>query len=313
MGRPMAVLEVQSVSKAFRAELWSRRVMAVRELSFSLDREGIVGFVGPNGAGKTTTIKIVLGLMRPTSGTVTLYGRPALDPASRRAVAYVSEQPYFYTHLTVAESLGFIADLRGIARGSVAAEIRRVLDAVDLADASGRKVRELSKGMQQRLNMAQALMGDPELFIFDEPMSGMDPPGRSLFRRLFADLRRAGKTIFFSTHILEDVEALCDRVVVLSKGERTYDGPVADLLARGFEGTELAVSGLTAAARDELTGQGCTVRDAGPGLQAIFVPAGSDVHRAQDVVRRAGLYCESIVQRRKSLETLLYAQKGDRQ
>jgi len=301
-------IEVQNVSKAFRGDLWERKVMAVSSLSFTVADEGIVGFVGPNGAGKTTTIKMLLGLVRPDKGRVCVCGSESSEPRSREQVAFVSEQPYFYAHLTLRECLRFVGDIRGMDRGTVEGEAKRVLDVVGLTMHSGKRVGQLSKGMQQRLNMAQALMGDPKYFVFDEPMSGMDPPGRSLFRRIFRDLRVAGKTVFFSTHILEDVETLCNRVIVLSKGERTYDGSVEELLQKGFEGTELTVRDMNDAAAEQLRTLGCEVSDL-QGGRLVFARAGSDVRAVQDVLARQGLYCDSIAQRRKSLETLLYAQE----
>ena len=303
------LLELQHVFKYYRQEFWTRKVAAVRDLSLALDSSGVVGFVGPNGAGKTTTIKMALGLIRPAAGTVRLMGEAARDPASRAGTAYVSEQPYFYPHLSVAETLDFIARLRGIGTDRHA-EARRVLAAVGLQEASGRKVGQLSKGMQQRLNMAQALLGDPQFFILDEPMSGMDPPGRSLFRRIFRDLAAAGKHIFFSTHILDDVEMLCERVIVLSRGACTYDGAVGELLQSGFEGTEIVAGSVPGESRSALEEGGCETAELGDGKLMVFVPAGGDAARAQQVLSEAGVYCETIRQRRKSLETLLYAQEG---
>ncbi len=302
-------IEVDNVHKSFRSDLWARKVTAVHGLSFSVGDEGIVGFVGPNGAGKTTTIKMVLGLVRPDKGAVRVCGMASSEPRSRDTVAFVSEQPYFYAHLTLSESLRFVGTIRGIDRAGLEPEVSRVLETVGLSAHAVKRVGQLSKGMQQRLNMAQALMGDPRYFVFDEPMSGMDPPGRSLFRRIFRDLRDAGRTVFFSTHILEDVEALCNRVVVLSKGEKTYDGSVDELLRRGFEGTEMVVQGMGDDVGAELRAMGCEVT-AMQGARLVFVPAGSDMRAVQDTLVKRGLYCDSIAQRRKSLETLLYAPGG---
>ncbi|MBD3239450.1 MAG: ATP-binding cassette domain-containing protein [Chitinivibrionales bacterium] len=305
----MALLEVDRVGKTYRLGVRARKLTAVKEVSFTVD-EGVVGFVGPNGAGKTTTIKMILGLVRPSRGTIRMMGGESPSPSTRTKVAYVSEQPYFYGHLTVTESLRFIGSLRGLSPGVLGGEIDRVLDTVNLADAAPKKVGELSKGMQQRLNMAQALLGDPSFFIFDEPMSGLDPPGRSLFRGIFQDLRAAGKTVFFSTHILEDIERLCSRVIVLSKGEKTYDGTVEELLESGFEGTDLAVTGLDADTRSALESQGCRTAEGEGDTVNVHVPAGQDIHAVQRMLGEKGAYFESIVQRRKSLEELLYKERS---
>jgi ABC-2 type transport system ATP-binding protein len=302
----MAFLELSHVTKVYRKGFTARKVPAVVDLSFSLAEQGIVGFVGPNGAGKTTSIKMALGLLRPTGGAIRLMDREASEPASRRDTSFVSEQPYFYTHLTAVESLRFALSLRGDQTTGSVAGIREALETVGLADHGGKKVRDLSKGMQQRLNMAQALLGDPSFYIFDEPMSGLDPPGRSLFRRIFRELRDRGKTIFFSTHILEDIEALCSRVIVLSRGSLAYDGSVDALLARGFMGTELTAGALPAEVRAGLIAGGCTISDPAAGVVQIFVPAGQDVRAAQKRLAAAQVFCTSIVQRRLSLETLLY-------
>lgn len=305
----MPLLDVDRVGKTYRLGVTARKLTAVKEVSFTVDN-GVVGFVGPNGAGKTTTIKMILGLVRPSRGAIHLMGGTAPSPSTRREVAYVSEQPYFYTHLTVVESLRFIGTLRGLSPGELGGEIDRVLHTVNLADAAAKKVRELSKGMQQRLNMAQALLGDPSFFIFDEPMSGLDPPGRSLFRSIFQDLRDKGKTVFFSTHILEDIERLCSRVVVLSKGEKTYDGTVEELLESGFEGTDLAVTGLDDDTRGVLESRGCLTSEGQGGTVNVHIPAGQDIHAVQRMLGEKGVYFESIAQRRKSLEELLYTERS---
>ncbi len=308
----MRLLEVDAVTKTYRVGVRARKVVAVRDLSFAVDdRSGITGFVGPNGAGKTTTIKMALGLVRPSRGAIRVLGKDARAPSSRTRVAFVSEQPYFYAHLSIVESLRFAGRLRGLPGARLAEEIERVLGTVGLEGCAGKKVRELSKGMQQRLNMAQALLGEADFFIFDEPMSGMDPPGRSLFRRIFRDLEAQGKSVFFSTHILEDIETLCSRVVVLSRGRLRHDGRVEDLLAQGFEGTEMVVPRLPESTHEQLAARGCTVNRTPAGAMRIFVPADQDARAVQARLASKAVSFDSISHRRKSLETLLYdSEKG---
>lgn len=300
------MLALNSVAKTYRLGVRAKRVEAVRDASFSIPEGGIVGFVGPNGAGKTTCIKIALGLIYPSRGTSRLMGLPSEHPSSRREIAYVSEQPYFYKHLTVLESLAFIARLRGIAESSCRDECGRALERVVLSAAANKKVGQLSKGMQQRLNMAQALLGDPRFFVFDEPMSGMDPPGRSLFRDIFRELQAAGRTIFFSTHILDDVEMLCSRVVVLSSGTLAYDGSVDDLLRTGFEGVDLMVTSVDDHTRNRAREMGAEVSALAEGGVRLFAPAGVDHKAVQQMLAQAGVYCDSVSVRRKPLERLLY-------
>jgi ABC-2 type transport system ATP-binding protein len=302
----MSTVHVNRVSKRFRQDFWGVQVTAVDDLSFTIDKNEITGFVGPNGAGKTTTIKMILGLVRPGRGSVTIDGREAADPRSRLQVAYVSEQPYFYDYLTVLESMRFLGQLRDIARTTLAKQVPDILERLGLTEHATRKVRTLSKGNQQRLNFAQALLGDPSIFILDEPMSGLDPLGRRLFREIFRDLAGRGKTIFFSTHILEDIESLCERVLVLSRGRKVYDGAIPVLLEAGFTGTELTVPRLDSAARNYFTAAGCILADPLPGTTTIFVPKEGNLRSAQQWLAEKGIFCTAIARRTGSLETLLY-------
>jgi len=232
------VIELTHVTKIFNKALEEKAKTAVSDLSFSVEAGGITGFIGPNGAGKTTSIKMILGLYLPTTGSVTLMGKPAQTPQARNEVAYVSEQPYFYEHLSAEETLVFIYQLKQLPPRAMANEIERVLNIVELTPHRKGRVKKFSKGMQMRLNMAQALLGNPKLIIMDEPMSGLDPLGRRLFRSLFKKLADQGITIFFSTHVIEDIETICDRIVVLSKGKLHYMGDVATLVQSTKIGTE---------------------------------------------------------------------------
>jgi ABC-2 type transport system ATP-binding protein len=302
----MDILNIEKLTKVYRRGFRAVRVNAVRDVAFSLSENHITGFVGPNGAGKTTTIKMIMGLVRPTSGRITLMGRDSGVPAARGGVSYVSEQPYFYKHLTVRETVDFSARLIGIKPAAVDAERGRVLGAVELSGREGAKVRNLSKGLQQRLNMACGLLGDPKLLIFDEPMSGLDPPSRRLFRGLFRKLGDEGRTIFFSTHVLEDVEAVCRDVVVLDGGKLRFTGSVASLLEKGTLGTELTVRSLPDALADEFRADGLEVTRGADGSAQILVPAQKDAAAYQRRLYENGVFCLSILQRRMPLESLLY-------
>ncbi|MCL2219996.1 MAG: ABC transporter ATP-binding protein [Chitinispirillia bacterium] len=300
------ILKVDKITKVYRRGFRAVRVNAVSGVAFSLSPNHITGFVGPNGAGKTTTIKMIMGLVRPTSGNITLMGKPADNPASRSGVAYVSEQPYFYKHLTVGETVDFSARLVGVKSAAVGAERRRVLEAVELAGREKSKVRSLSKGLQQRLNMACGLLGDPRLLIFDEPMSGLDPPSRRLFRSLFKKLGDEGRTIFFSTHVLEDVEAVCRNVVVLDGGKLRFTGSVASLLEKGTLGTEIVVPAIPDKLADELRADGLEVSRSSGDDVLILIPAHRDLSICQRKLYEHEVFCQSIQKRTMPLENLLY-------
>jgi ABC-2 type transport system ATP-binding protein len=302
-------IEFSHVYKEYRRHFWERKVPAVVDCSFAVEKGTITGFVGPNGAGKTTSIKMLLGLVRPTSGTVLVNGNDPRIPRSRTALSFLSERPYFYDHLTVWETLRFSYGLTAGHVKSGEPDIRRVLELVELSASLSTKVQDLSKGMQQRLSMAQALLCDPDLFVLDEPMSGLDPLGRRLFRHILLTLGKEGKTIFFSSHILDDVESLCSHVVVVSAGRLAYQGPLADLLAEGQGSVECEVAGLSDADRASLTARGYTVtRNANAG-DVISIPAGKDAGECQRYLCEKGIFCESVSKRSASLEDIIYKRK----
>jgi ABC-2 type transport system ATP-binding protein len=300
------ILELSKVTKIYRNDFTRAKTVSIDSLSFVLEKPGIFGFAGPNGAGKTTTIKAIMGLISPSAGTVRINGMLAESPASRNRVAFVSEQPYFYDYLTARESLAFAGQLKGMAGQALNESIAAVADKLGLTGYLSRKVRVLSKGNQQRLNFAQALLGDPDLFILDEPMSGLDPIGRHLFRGMFRELASAGKTVFFSTHILEDIESLCERIIVLARGKKQYDGTVRELIDSGTEGTEFSVPAIYGPLREGIAANGCVVDDPIPGVSTVFVPRGKNVAAIQATLAAAGVFATAIAARNKSLEELVY-------
>ncbi|MGB5995399.1 MAG: ABC transporter ATP-binding protein, partial [Candidatus Deferrimicrobiaceae bacterium] len=201
------MISVTGIFKSYPTGFWRKRIRVLSDLNFTVERNEIVGFLGPNGAGKTTTIKILNGLAFPDSGNVRLFGEEAgMRAAARGRIGFMPEQPYFYEYLTGEEFLGLCGHLNGLSRGEIASRSRAMLGRVGLDDARNTAVRKYSKGMMQRLGLAQALLHDPELVILDEPMSGLDPVGRMEVRNLIRELKGSGKTIFFSTHIVSDVE-----------------------------------------------------------------------------------------------------------
>lgn len=308
----MHAIEVNNVTKIYRKGVRGIRIPAVVDLSFSVTKGTVTGFVGPNGAGKTTTIKMAIGLVFPTAGTLRIHGRDACRPEARQGVAYLSEQPYFYSHLTVEEMLRFTGRLIRLPPSSLSGEIGRVLELVELAHRKRAKIRELSKGMQQRLNMAQALLGSPHTLVLDEPMSGMDPPGRRLFRELMRSLHDEKRTLFFSTHVLDDVEMLCDDVIVLQKGRLSYAGKVSTLLEEGFSGTEIVTGTLIEKCRARLRDAGCSITLSEPdGACTVLVPATGDAKAAQGILHEYSIWPESVVRRSMPLEELLYRREKE--
>lgn len=234
------VIEVNRVSKSYPTGFWRRRVTVLSDLSFTVGRNEIVGFLGPNGAGKTTTIKILNRLAFPDSGTVTIFGEEAgRRSESRHRIGFMPEQPYFYEYLTGEEFLSLCGHLNGLDRGEISSRSHEMLARVGLEGAGRTAIGKYSKGMMQRLGLAQALLHDPDLAILDEPMSGLDPLGRMEVRGLIRDLKAAGKTVFFSSHIISDVEALCDRVVMIHKGRKVAEDAVDELMGSEILSVEL--------------------------------------------------------------------------
>ena len=230
------ILEVRDLQKSFRSGFLKRRIRGVEGVSFSVTKGSVFALIGHNGAGKTTTINCILDLVHADGGEVSIMGMDHRDPKSRRRVGYLPERPYFFEHLTGRELLNFYARLLDLPKNRRAARIDEVLDMVGMTEFAGRRLKKFSKGMLQRVGLAQAVLGDPDLLILDEPMSGLDPIGRREIRQLLMDLKNAGKTIILSSHIVPDVEMIADTVGVLKEGCLVA---VRDLteLTRGFSYT----------------------------------------------------------------------------
>lgn len=211
-------LALTEVNYRYRSDWLLKPTHAISDLSLEVRRGESFGFLGHNGAGKTTTIKCILGLIRPTSGTISIFGKNNHELESRRSVGYLPEQPYFYDHLTVQEIMELYATLAGVPRAGISRAVARALDLVRVSARSRSPMRSLSKGLTQRVGMAQAIVAQPQLLILDEPFSGLDPIGRKEFKELLVHLKSEGATIFMSSHILGDVEFLCDRVSIMAHG-----------------------------------------------------------------------------------------------
>ncbi len=236
------ILEFDKVSKSYRTHLSVRRGWILRDLSFSLKRGEIFGYIGPNGAGKTTSIRLTLGILFPDAGSIRLFGEPAGRVRLKEKIGFLPENPYFYDYLTAEEFLDFFGRLLGMSGADRRRRIPELLDLVGLGNRADRQLRKFSKGMVQRIGLAQALLNEPELVILDEPMSGLDPMGRRQVRDIILDLKKQGKTVFFSSHILQDAEMICDRVGILDRGRLLSIGPLAEFLSQRVEFWEAWVS-----------------------------------------------------------------------
>ena len=241
-----AAIETEGLTKDFLVGFWRRRPhRAVDALTLSVEPGEVFGFLGPNGAGKSTTLKMLMQLIYPTSGTATILGKPVGDVDVKKRIGFLAENPYYYDYLTAEEVLSYFARLFGYSGADVTSRVARVLEDVGIPQYRKTKLRALSKGNLQRVGLAQALINDPELIFLDEPMSGLDPIGRSQVRDLILNLRQRGCTVFFSSHILSDAESLCSRIGIMAQGRLVASGRVSDMIAFELKGWELVVSGLS--------------------------------------------------------------------
>ncbi len=305
------VVSVEGLMKSYPTGFWRKRVRVLSELAFSVGRNEIVGFLGPNGAGKTTTIKILNHLAFPDSGRVTLFGEEVgRRPENRRRIGFMPEQPYFYEYLTGEEFLGLCGHLYGMTRGEIAARSGELLGRVGLEGAGRKAIRKYSKGMMQRLGLAQALLHDPELVILDEPMSGLDPMGRMEVRSLIREMKQAGKTVFFSSHIISDVEALSDRVVIIHKGRKVAEGSVEELMGQEVQFVEIVFA--PTPPRQWMETEGPTPGAVSIQGETVVVRAEGieDANRWIERFRGAGSRVRSCLPVKKRLEDLFVEQVG---
>jgi ABC-2 type transport system ATP-binding protein len=296
------VLSLRDLTKTFRKPFTGRRVEAVRGISLEVGRGEIVGFLGPNGAGKTTTIKMLTGLIAPTRGRMEIFGIDAPAPDVMARVGFLSENPYIYPYLTPREFVTLCARLSGLTGARLRGAVARVIERVGVAYAIDRAARTLSKGMLQRVALAAALVHDPELLILDEPMSGLDPVGRKEVRDLIVEEKSRGRTVFFSTHILSDVEMLCDRVCILRKGRIMVSGRIRELLSGGKRHCEVTLAQTSDALRRDLAGVALRTSEVG----ALFVMEveGDAVRVVLERALASGASVESLTTKRETLEDL---------
>lgn len=283
---------------------WRKRaVTAVDDLTLDVPEGEVFGFLGLNGAGKTTAVMMLLGAVHPTSGTGWLFGSPLGDPASRRRVGFLPEKFRFHEFLTARELLRFHGKLSGMKSQRLAERIDEVLETVGLSSAADRPIRGFSKGMQQRVGLAQALLPDPDLIILDEPTSALDPLGRRDVRSILLRLKKAGKTVFLNSHLLTEIELCCDRVAILHRGRLTRQGTVGELLNTGAR-VEVRAAGLTPAIREQLTDIGTVEPDGRPAgdVLHIRVANAADVPKIAQALVSGGASVHAIMPVRESLE-----------
>lgn len=295
----MPAIEILGLEKIYKVGFWRKQPRrALHPLHLTVEDSEIFGFLGPNGAGKTTTLKMLMGLVFPTAGTARILGRDWTEPEVKAQIGFLPEQPYFYDYLTAHELLGYYGQLSGVPAKERNRRVNEVLTRVGLTDVKGVQLRKFSKGMLQRAGIAQAILHDPKVVFFDEPMSGLDPLGRREVRDLIEQLKYEGKTVFFSTHILSDAEALCDRVAIIHKGELRGVGAVEDLTA-GVQGkVEVVWQGTQIPASMKALGADCHV--SGDTVRAVLPDNQQDA--AIDALRRERLRLIAITPLRTSLE-----------
>ena len=304
----MTPIRTDGLTKEFRLGLGRQRVVALDRLNLEVHQGEIFGFLGHNGAGKTTTIKLLLGLLAPTAGQAWILDRPIEDVTIKQQVGFLPEAPYFYEYLTAGEFLTFYGQLFGLGGAPLTKKVEELLEMVALTDARRLQLRKFSKGMLQRIGLAQALINDPALVILDEPMSGLDPIGRRDVRDIILSLKEEGKTVFFSTHILPDVEMICDRVGILVRGRLRAVGTVQDLVGTsGVASVEMVVAGLNDAGIQEAERQGGKVLRRGAQV-LLRLDDPSRVDSLVELVLRSGGRLVSLVPHKRTLEDLFLEQ-----
>ena len=317
MSATTSAVEVADLKKVYRSGILRRPFSALKGISFTVERGEIFGLLGPNGAGKTTLVKILLGIARGSGGRASLLGRPAGDRLSRLRVGYLPENLRIASHHTAETALQYYGQLSGLSRRFIRSRQQSLLETVGLADRARDRVKKYSKGMLQRLGLAQALLHDPELLVLDEPTDGLDPVGRSQVRNVLHQLRSEGRTVFLNSHILQEVELVCDRVAILDRGELKAMGAVDEIAPKQTEGLELdlQVAGTEAGIRTAIGERGVrSWNSAGEGLYHLNLRLldQAAVDAFVDDLRRQGVSLVNLSRSRITLEDAflqLFSQK----
>jgi ABC-2 type transport system ATP-binding protein len=298
-----SAIRIEELTKDFAIGFWRRRsYRALDSLTLDISTGEVFGFLGPNGAGKTTTLKLLMQLIFPTSGRAEILGHPVGDIGTRRRIGYLPENPSFYDYLTAEELLAYFGSLFGYAGADRRKRVSALLDRVGIGAERRLQLRKFSKGMLQRVGIAQALLNDPEVIFLDEPMSGLDPLGRRDVRQLILELRDQGRTVFFSSHILADAEALCRRVAVVAGGRLAASGTLADILAFQVHGWELVMSGVSPGMVSRLTPAVRRVTEISPGRYSLELSLDQPPDRILAELTAAGASLVSLNPMRDTLE-----------
>ena len=299
----MLAIHTEHLTKDFTVGFWRKHpYRALDNLSLDVKVGEIFGFLGPNGAGKTTTLKLLMQLLFPTSGRAEILGRPIGDMSMKRRIGYLPESPYLYDYLTAEELLRYFAGLFGYTGQDRNARVSQLLDEVGIGGERRLQLRRFSKGMLQRVGIAQALINEPEVVFFDEPMSGLDPLGRRDVRSLILRLRDKGATVFFSSHVLSDAETLCNQVAILAAGRLVAAGSIADIHAFRVQGWELVVSALPPGLAQSLGRRAAKITPISDGRYALELPLETAPERLLDELTRQGAKLVSLTPMRQTLE-----------
>ena len=307
----MDAIRTEALTKHYKVGFWRPRpYLALDSLTLRVGPGEVFGFLGPNGAGKTTTLKLLMQLIFPTSGSAEILGKPVGDLAVKRRISYLPENPYFYDYLTAEELLQYFASLFGYSSNDRRERTARLLDEVGIGAERRLQLRKFSKGMLQRVGIAQALINDPEVIFLDEPMSGLDPLGRREIRELILRLRDRGCTVFVSSHVLSDAETLCSRVAILAKGRLVASGELSEMLAFRARGWELVVSGLSDAALAAAKARGDVIRATAVGEDryALELPLTPPPERTLAALVAQGASLVSLTPVRATLEDFFVKQ-----
>jgi ABC-2 type transport system ATP-binding protein len=296
------VIRTENLSKVFVSHWRRRKIFAVDGLNLTVGEGEICGFLGPNGAGKTTTLKILFGLLAPTSGRATVLGSDSREIEFRKKVGFLPENPYFYDFVTGEEFLDFYGRLFELPRSVREERTAELLGLVGLEHAAGLRLRKYSKGMLQRIGMAQALINDPQVLVLDEPQSGLDPVGRKQIRDLILEMKSRGKTVLFSSHILSDAEMICDRVLIVHRGKLVATGRLDELLEARVSAVEVRVEGLPAKTRDHFGRLAASSIESGEQVQFLFDDGWDRVPEVLARIATDGGKLVSLVPQRETLE-----------
>ena len=294
------VLAIENVHKFFKVGFIPKKKEILKGVSFAVAESEIFGYLGPNGAGKTTTLKCILGLIFPDRGKIEIFGQPHLEPRAKERLGFLPENPYFYDYLTAREFLDFYAQLFRVKKDERKERVASLLNLVGMDRARDLQLRKFSRGMLQRIGLAQALVNEPSLVLLDEPLGGLDPLGRKEIRDIIIRLKAEGKTVFLCSHILQDIEMICDRVAIIVDGRILSQGPLTDLISEKILFTEITLSGLAA---KDLAGLGESLSAHG-GRTLIKVFHEEKIQEILDLVKNRNAKIHSLIPRTQTLEDL---------